>query len=187
MKYETRDSGQREQFENGGQRDTEEGKPRFDLVLPKDIPYKEQMLTRWAELMARGAKKYDARNWEKFCTEKELDRAKSSLLRHAMQLVTGEEDEDHAAAVMFNVMVIEYVKYKQLEHDTIAFILESSVQEDPWTEGEHRIRGSEYTRHNPLLCSTLTRGAFLELEDIDEAHEQLSVENHPDFAWVWEE
>jgi hypothetical protein len=39
-------------------RDTETDKPRFDLLLPERLPHEEQMLTRWAYLMARGADKY---------------------------------------------------------------------------------------------------------------------------------
>ena len=65
-----------------------------------------------AELMARGAEKYDARNWEKFQTQEALDRAKSSAMRHFMQWMTNEADEDHAAAVYFNIMAAEYIKRK---------------------------------------------------------------------------
>ncbi len=56
--YITKDSGKRQQFDTGMQRDTQDGKPRFDLIAPLDLPYEEQMLTRWAKLMARGAAKY---------------------------------------------------------------------------------------------------------------------------------
>lgn len=110
--FTTKDSGKRAELGNGAVRDTEQGKPRFDLLLPRDLSYKEQMLTRWAELMARGAEKYDARNWEKFQTQEALDRAKSSAMRHFMQWMTNEADEDHAAAVYFNIMAAEYIKRK---------------------------------------------------------------------------
>lgn len=108
--YETKDSGKRAEFTNGGVRDTQEGKPRFDLLLPKNVPYLEQLLTRIALLMGRGAEKYEDRNWEQFADEEALQRAYSSAIRHLMQWVNGETDEDHAAAVFFNVMVVEYVK-----------------------------------------------------------------------------
>jgi len=110
MNFKTKDSGKRAEFSTGMQRDTTEGKPRFDLVLPKDVPYKEQLFTRVAELMSRGAEKYTERNWEKAETEKELNRFKQSAFRHFMQWITGEEDEDHAAAVVFNIQGAEYVK-----------------------------------------------------------------------------
>lgn len=69
MIYETKDSGERADMGNGGVRDTEKGKPRFDLVMPLKIPYEQQMLTRWASLMARGAEKYSQSNIEKLDTE----------------------------------------------------------------------------------------------------------------------
>ena len=93
------------------QRDLSEDKPRFDLLFPQSIPYKEQLLTRFAELMARGAKKYTERNREKARTQEELDRFRESALRHLLQRFNGEDDEDHATGVMFNLMGAEYVKH----------------------------------------------------------------------------
>lgn len=115
MTYETKDSGVREEYASGMVRDTQEGKARFDLLLPRGVPYANQMLTRFAELMARGAKKYGDRNWEKARGEEELERYHSSALRHLQQWVAGESDEDHAAAVMFNVMAGETVRFKMEE------------------------------------------------------------------------
>jgi hypothetical protein len=94
MEYITKDSGKRQKFSTGMQRDVQEDKPRFDLILPSYIPYKEQLLTRWANLMNRGAQKYDDRNWEKAETEEELNRFKASAFRHFMQWFKGESDED---------------------------------------------------------------------------------------------
>lgn len=110
--WETKDSGERAHFEGGGQRDSESGKPRFDLLLPQAVPYEHQMLTRWADLMGRGAEKYDARNWELFADDAALERARSSAFRHFMQWINGEQDEDHAAAVFFNIMATEYIEGK---------------------------------------------------------------------------
>lgn len=111
--FKTKDSGERAEYDSGMVRDTETGKARFDLLLPADVPYAAQMLTRFAELMARGAEKYSARNWELAEGEEELARYKSSAFRHLMQWISGEVDEDHAAAVMFNLMAAETVKYKR--------------------------------------------------------------------------
>jgi hypothetical protein len=94
------------------QRDTNAGKARFDLIVPNNIPYKEQLLTRFAELMQRGAVKYEERNWEKAKTQEEMNRYKDSAFRHFMQWYCGEEDEDHAVAVLFNIMGFETTKYK---------------------------------------------------------------------------
>lgn len=90
-------------------RDTNEGKPRFDLIIPALTSYEQSMLYRWAMLMARGAKKYTERNWEKASTIEEMNRYRESAFRHFMQWYCGEDDEDHAAAVMFNMQGAEYV------------------------------------------------------------------------------
>ena len=110
--FTTKDSGKRAEFESGMKRDTNEGKARFELLMPLGIPYKEQLLTRFAELMGRGAEKYSTRNWEQANSQVELERFKESAFRHFMQWQAGEADEDHAAAIMFNIMGYESTKYK---------------------------------------------------------------------------
>lgn len=92
MDYEVKDSGQRQEFATGSRRDTNEGKPRYDL-LP--VP----ALKRWAEHMAKGAKKYGERNWEK---GQPITRYEESLLRHAYAYLSGERTEDHLSAILFN-------------------------------------------------------------------------------------
>lgn len=108
-----KDSGARLQFESGMVRDVDNDKPAFDLIIPQGIPYSDLMLTRWAELLRKGAIKYARRNWEKADSDEELDRAKASAFRHFMQWFSGETDEDHAAAVFFNINEVETIKWKQ--------------------------------------------------------------------------
>lgn len=103
--YETLDSGARKEFVSGMVRDTDESKPQYDLI---DF----DMLKRWAELMERGAKKYGKHNWKKADSVEEMDRFKSSALRHLIQWFNGETDEDHASAVYFNIAGAEMVKKK---------------------------------------------------------------------------
>jgi hypothetical protein len=110
--FTTKDSGQHAEYASGMRRDTQDGKPRFALMVTKLQPYEEQMLTRYAGLLARGADKYEDRNWEDGDSEEELERAKDSLLRHTMQLLAGETDEDHAAAVWFNTQAVEYFRWR---------------------------------------------------------------------------
>jgi len=105
MEFETLDSGKRVEFPSGMRRDTDEGKPRYDLI-------DEPMLTRWARLMARGAEKYGDNNWKKADSEIELQRFKASGFRHFMQWMRGDDDEDHAAAILYNVAAAEMVKKK---------------------------------------------------------------------------
>lgn len=109
----TKDSGKRAQMGDTAMvRDTNEDKPRFDLLIPDGIPYEEQFLYRWAMLMARGAEKYGAKNWEQGEYPVAYWRAQESALRHMMQWIAGEPDEDHAAAIAFNVMSAEYYRAK---------------------------------------------------------------------------
>jgi len=115
MSFETKDSGARAEFASGMVRDTQDGKPRFGLIMPAAVPYREQLLTRFAELMGRGAEKYSSRNWELGSGEEELERAKESALRHLLQWYHGETDEDHAAAVMFNLTSAEYYRWRMRE------------------------------------------------------------------------
>lgn len=110
--YVTKDSGVHQEYSSGMRRDSQDGKPRFDLIRTKLQPYEEQMITRYARLLARGAEKYSARNWEEGCGEEELERAKASLLRHTEQLIAGETDEDHAAAIWFNTQAVEYFRWR---------------------------------------------------------------------------
>lgn len=114
-KYETKDSGKRYTEKSGFQRDTQEGKPRFNLLLPKGIPYKEQPMVRLAELLGRGASKYNDRNWEKADSKEALERAKESALRHLTQACCGETDEDHWAATMFNCIFAMTLEHKLKE------------------------------------------------------------------------
>lgn len=110
--YITKDTGTRENFVSGMQRDTQAGKARYDLLFPLDVPYKHQFMTRVAELLARGAEKYDERNWEKAEGSAEYSRFRSSAARHMAQWLAGDTDEDHAAAVVFNLLGAETVGWK---------------------------------------------------------------------------
>lgn len=110
-RFQVKDSGQRMEFESGMVRDVTEGKIRFDLVL--DGP----MFRRWAEHLTKGAEKYDARNWMKARGGAEYERFRESALRHFVQWYYGDVDEDHAAAVFFNINGAEYVR-DQGDYDT---------------------------------------------------------------------
>lgn len=108
----TKDSGQRQEYGSGMVRDLQEGKPRFDLIFPAGVRYDDQILTRFADLLARGAEKYGDNNWQLANSQEELDRFRASGLRHMIQWSCGETDEDHATAVIFNLMAYENTKRK---------------------------------------------------------------------------
>lgn len=101
-----KDSGKRQQFSSGMQRDVTEGKTDYTLVM--DGP----MFERWATHLTNGAKKYDKRNWMKANGPVELERFRESALRHFLQWFNGATDEDHASATLFNINGAEYVRTK---------------------------------------------------------------------------
>lgn len=107
-----KDSGERVIYTSGMVREPQGLRPRIDLLIPEGVPYEHQFLVRCGMLMARGALKYAERNWEQAKTQEDLERFKASAARHFFQWLTGEVEEDHAAAVTFNVMAAEAVKYK---------------------------------------------------------------------------
>jgi len=99
--YTTKDSGKREEFGAGAVRDSQSGKPRYDLM--PTLP-----LRRVAELYARGAEKYaevDEINWIKGIP---TSRILASLMRHLEAARAGEQDEDHLAAVVWNALAWMY-------------------------------------------------------------------------------
>lgn len=106
VSFVTKDSGERVGFDSGMVRDTSVSKVRYDLVW-------QPLLKRWAELMGRGAQKYEANNWKKANSQEELDRFKESAYRHFIDWFNEENiSEDHGAAVLFNIAGAEYVKEK---------------------------------------------------------------------------
>jgi acetyl-CoA acetyltransferase len=113
MEFFTKDSGERKDFDSGMRRDTDKGKPRFDLTIPEGQSYEDTLIYRWAMLARRGADKYGFRNWELANSREELDRFKASAHRHFLQWISEVNDgEDHAAAILFNVNAVEFVKQK---------------------------------------------------------------------------
>lgn len=90
------DSGARQQFNSGAVRDTSEGKGRFDLIPAEGL----FRLARWYEL---GAGKYADRNWEKGMP---IGRCVDAAMRHLTKYLDGWNDEDHLAAVAWNVFAI---------------------------------------------------------------------------------
>jgi len=103
MDFITKDSGERVEFSSGMRRDSSKGKPSYDL-----IPL--FALKRWAELLERGASKYGRSNWTLANSPEEYRRFRSSAMRHFMQYLAGEEDEDHYSAVLFNLTAMERLK-----------------------------------------------------------------------------
>lgn len=122
--FEIKDSGKRQQFSTGMQRDTTEDKINYLLI--HDGP----MYERWAIHLTNGAKKYDARNWMKAATEEELERALESATRHFEQWLHGDKDEDHGAAVFFNINLAEYIYNRLCEANPIMVTLPKGYKKE---------------------------------------------------------
>jgi hypothetical protein len=108
----SKNSVKRKKWDSGMIRDSDSEKPRFDLIIPLNQKYEDTLLYRFAMLLNKGAKKYSERNWEKADSIEELERGKASTFRHFMQWFCGEEDEDHAVAILFNINEVEMIKQK---------------------------------------------------------------------------
>jgi hypothetical protein len=94
------DSGKRELFVTGAVRDSDENKPRPDLISP----FAMERLAEWLRL---GATKYSERNWEQGIP---LSRCTASLYRHLLKFQQGRTDEDHVAAILCNAMFIAHTQ-----------------------------------------------------------------------------
>lgn len=108
-KFTTKDSGEREKFPSGMVRDTQNGKPRYDLIPVGP-------LKRLADLYMRGAIKYDDNNWMK---GQPYSRTYASLLRHIYAWREGEKTEDHLAAVLWNTMTLMWYQDNKPELDDL--------------------------------------------------------------------
>lgn len=129
--YVTEDSGARRTFPGGGQRDTREGKGRYDLLSPV-------FMARLAAVAERGAAKYGERNWEKGLP---LAQYLDSAFRHLFQYLDGKwEREDHLAQAAWNIMALihtqELVDTDQLPDSlddiTISRVESPAIRRDWW-------------------------------------------------------
>jgi hypothetical protein len=100
-----KDSGERDVFESGAMRDNGGGKGRFDLMSV-------QGMLRLSRLYEAGAKKYQPHNWEKGMP---ISRYLDAAFRHLTKYLAGCDDEDHLAAVAFNVFAIMHHEAEKQE------------------------------------------------------------------------
>ena len=115
--FTVKDSGQRLEFDSGMRRDVTDGKVLWSLI------YSGPMLERWAQHLTAGAEKYGPDNWLLAQGEAELQRFRDSAARHFAQWMRGDRDEDHAAAVFFNLNGAEYVR------DRMAWALDADTDD----------------------------------------------------------
>ena len=108
----TKDSGKRQSWDSGMVRDTNEGKTDFTYLVMPGVPYEDQPLHRLMGLYMRGAEKYSRDNWTKANSPEELQRFKESAFRHWMMYLSGDREEDHLAAFIWNGFCIMYLEQK---------------------------------------------------------------------------
>jgi transcriptional regulator with XRE-family HTH domain len=105
MKARINDGGTRVSFDSGAIREGRVGKGRYDLLTPVGL----RRLAEWYEL---GAKKYDDRNWEKGLP---ISGCMESAMRHWVKYMDGQTDEDHLAAIAWNVFSVMHFEEKMPE------------------------------------------------------------------------
>jgi hypothetical protein len=93
---ELKDSGERETFSTGAVREPNLGRGRYDLISPIG-------LKALAIHYERGAAKYSDRNWESGLP---LSRHLNSAIRHLQDYLSGDREEDHLSACVFNAFAI---------------------------------------------------------------------------------
>lgn len=85
-----------QQYETGGQRSSETGRGRYDLIPAEG-------LARLAARAEEGAVKYGEDNWKKGLP---LRRYVNSMFRHVTQYNAGDREEDHLAAIAWNALAL---------------------------------------------------------------------------------
>jgi len=95
------------EFSTGAHRDTDIGKPKMSL-----IPTEE--LIRVMQHFRNGADKYGESNWKKGMTTSVFY---DSAQRHLLKWWMGQDDEDHMAAVVWNIMCAMWTEKNKPELD----------------------------------------------------------------------
>ena len=103
------DSGARTVTDNGFTREPELDRPDYlPLLLARGLDLvPAELVVRIAEHYYRGGLKYAPNNWMRGTDADSLERNRRSAARHFVQWLHGEEDEDHLAAVAWNMITYE--------------------------------------------------------------------------------
>ncbi|MEU7318444.1 hypothetical protein [Streptomyces sp. NPDC007083] len=105
--FPTKDSGSRDEHSPGMQREPDGDRPGFNLLVPEAVSYDHHLLTCCPALMARSSVTCSPGNCERADSPAKVKRTRTIALRHSIRWMSGERDEDHAAAVVFNILATE--------------------------------------------------------------------------------
>ena len=113
---------QNRQFDTGAQRDTGDGKLRMSLIPQREL---ERVMLRYLN----GANKYGENNWMKGMP---LSVYYDCAHRHLSAWWNGDQDEDHAAAVVWNMLCAMWTETdnKNKTHDSHGMSLQN--MNDKW-------------------------------------------------------
>ena len=164
--FEVIDTDSKESYAGGMMRNSNEGKRKPHLV--RSGP----MYERWVGLMTAGAIVYDDDNWMEAEGQEEYDRFRESACRHFDQWYAGDRDEDHAAAVYFNVNGAEYVRDLMVAAEEYAATHPTTVR-DAYAQAMDEAR--EATQAGPVNGS--------EAEPLDLFADQM-LDKHPGSEYV---
>lgn len=121
MSFEIKDSGERKVFASGMLKDAAGGN-KTDYTTIIEGP----MFDRWAEHLTKAKLKYPdsslgVSNWTLATGPEEMLEARKAAFRHFRKWLKGDQDEDHAAAIMFQLNLYEFVKEKLDKKGPLAF------------------------------------------------------------------
>lgn len=164
--FKVEDSGERRIFLTGSRRDTDESKPRFDLIST-------HAARREAEHMAKGAKKYGENNW---ALGQPVSVFLASLMRHVEAFRSGERTEDHLAAIRFNAGGIMH-----MEEEVAAGRLPAELLDLPFYKDTNRVSsiiqlwvGRQQVQNAELGVTRAQIAGYLMNINVDVSAEDLS-------------
>ena len=121
IKFITKDSGQRQEFDTGAKRDVDIDKPKYEEIplnflkeiamSLKDYPDSRldlipiNALLRLSSLFGRGSKKYGENNFQLGIPFKRMF---GSILRHVYQYMEGDRTECHLSAIAWGAFVLMF-------------------------------------------------------------------------------
>jgi hypothetical protein len=116
-----KDQGERIRTKEGAQRDSSEGRGRFDL-----LPFEAmETLAIWFE---KGAARYGDRDWEKGSSVKD---SINRMIRHSLKAGSGWTDEDHLSAVMWNAACAITMMKRRPDCDDHTWVIDKDIIVEP--------------------------------------------------------